>query len=291
MQHIKGTPLSKKHFLILIFLLGGFAISLFFQISKLSFWEKEKAVFFNLPGESIFVIGKNGEKILIDTGEGIKTAERLLEIFPFWERNLDALFLTHFDSDHLGGAEKILDTFSVKVIFTSGAMKNTRLTQSFLERVEEKKIPFFPLDSQKDVRVGDLIFDTLSPQNPAFGKIDTKNEVMLSGRLFSYDFSLLLTGDMEKKTEKEILFSPQKIKSNVLKVAHHGSKTSSSEEFLSAGNFQNAILVTAEKNPFGHPHKEVLERLLKEDISFFQTGKTGEIVLLFPQNSFSFSSL
>ena len=102
---------------------------------------------------------------------------------------------------------------------------------------------------------------------------------MLSGRIVIEGKSFLLTGDMDKSLENNILFSPQKIKSDVLKVAHHGSKTSSSDLFLKAGNFKKAIIIAAEKNRFGHPHSEVLDRLIQNNIPFFQTGKTGEIMI------------
>ena len=276
-------PFSQKTFwvsVVILLFLGG---ALLFQEYKLLFFDTTQVVFFDLPGESMLIIGKNGEKILIDTGEGKQTAEHLLSIFPFWARTIDGLFLTHFDADHLGGAESILRHFEVGAIFVNGSIPSSNMAQKTLQIVQEKNIPLLSLNAERDIKIGSLTVDIAFPRTSAIAKEASGNVFSLAGRLsLDTHTTLFFTGDIEKPAEKIILFSPQKIKSNILKVAHHGSKTSSTGDFLRAGAFQQAVIVAQEKNQYGFPHSEVISRFSQLHIPVFQTGKQGDISLSLP---------
>jgi len=257
------------------------AAGFFWQIQKINFFASPKIVFLDAPGESFLIVGKNGEKILVDTGKNKKTAAELLKKLPFFSRKIDAMILTHLDADHIGGAPEILKKIKVGAILTTGIFKNSAAASEVFQTAAAKKIPIFFIYKNRDAKIGKVLFDTAFPENPAVARRADKNHFMLAGRLVVGEKSIFLTGDIEKQTEKKIVFSDQKTKSDFLKVAHHGSKTSSSNLFLDAGHFQTAIIDVDAKNPFGFPHAAVLRRFSARKIPVFQTGKIGEIIFDF----------
>ena len=153
--------------------------------------------------------------------------------------------------------------------------------QEFLKTANEENVNIILLEAGDKIQIeNNLYLDVLWPNSKYYISENPLNNNSLVCKLKYKDFSMLFTGDIEEIAEKEILkLYKDRLKANVLKVAHHGSKTSTSKEFLKAMSPQIALIGVGENNKFGHPHELTLERLNDIGCKIFRTDENGEIVL------------
>lgn len=192
---------------------------------------------------------------------------------------IDYIFISHFDTDHCNGFLEVMKNMSIR---------NVVITRQAYLSEEYKNI--MNLVNQKEINVlvckkGDVIkVDNITKVEILYANDDSKdlNNGSMVCKFVSKNFSMLFTGDIEQQTENEMVKAyrgTNKLQSTVLKVAHHGSKTSSTQEFLNLVKPELALIGVGEKNTFGHPHKEILERLNKIGAKIYRTDKMGEIVM------------
>ena len=153
--------------------------------------------------------------------------------------------------------------------------------QEFLKTANEENVNIILVEAGDKIQIeNNLYLDVLWPNSKYYISENPLNNNSLVFKLKYKDFSMLFTGDIEEIAEKEILkLYKDRLKANVLKVAHHGSKTSTSKEFLKAVSPQIALIGVGENNKFGHPHELTLERLNDIGCKIFRTDENGEIVL------------
>ncbi len=233
-------------------------------------------------GDSTLIITPQQKSILIDGGgspdKDYDIGKNILVPYLL-DRGvctIDYLMVSHFDNDHSGGLMYLLKTLKVKNIFISKQPKVSEEYKKFLNVANEKHI------SIKIVQQGDVIHIEKDLKiyilYPSYNlEFDDLNNNSIVAKLKYRDFSILFTGDIEKEAESEILerYSKSVLKSTVLKVAHHGSKTSSIQEFIDLVNPKIALIGVGKNNNFGHPNEQVLERLNNSKI--FRTDECGEI--------------
>jgi len=217
-------------------------------------------------GDSIF-IEANNKQILIDGGPDDSVIARLEEHMPFWDRTIDLIVLTHPDKDHLYGLVEVLKKYKVKNILHTGVKSDALLNQEWMELIQEENI--WIAEDNLNIKISDSQFlDVIYPFESLENKeVKNINETSIVIMLNSFDQKILLTGDITKKIEGVL----ENIDADVLKVAHHGSKTSTSEEFLEAVTPDLAVISVAEYNPYNHPAPEVLARLEESGILVLQT--------------------
>ena len=214
-------------------------------------------------GDSI-LIQKQNQQILIDGGPGSEEViDELGSKMPFWDRTIELLVLTHPDSDHITGLIEVLQRYKVKKILTSGQEHDSALYREWSRLIEEKGIERIVARVGQEVVMSDGIsLEVLHPNGTLVegGTIDlNSNSVVLR---LEYDrFSLLLTGDIGIAAEKLLLEQNCGLRSMILKVAHHGSDTSTSPEFLAQVKPMFAVISSGVDNKFGHPKEEVVDRL------------------------------
>ena len=176
---------------------------------------------------------------------------------------LDYVIVSHFDEDHVGGILSVLEQLEVKQVIINKQIQDSDNYQKFINLVKEKKI------TVKLVKKGDRIsiekniyFDILWPTDEQITENLLNNNSIVC-KLNYYNFSMLFTGDIEKIAEEKILqmVNNKLLKSDILKVGHHGSKGSSIERFVEAVNPKIALIGVGENNKFGHPNNEVIKRL------------------------------
>ena len=221
-------------------------------------------------GDSCFIITPEQKTILIDGGGNISNTfdvgkETLIPyLLDKGYTKLDYVFISHFDQDHVGGILSILQELKVGQVFISKQGEKSENYETFLELVNEKKINVQEVKAGDKVTIGDITFHVLWPIEKQIEENILNNNAMVM-KLQYRSFSMLFTGDIEEIAEKKILHIYKNdldiLQSCVLKVAHHGSKSSSTEEFLKAVNGEVAIIGVGENNMFGHPSNVVLERL------------------------------
>lgn len=254
-------------------------------------------VFCDVGQGDAILITKGTTQILVDAGPNQKVLGCLSNHLPFWDRTIEVVIATHPDSDHLGGLPDVIKGYSVTQLISHSLINNTAIFWAFREQVLEKNIPVYSPKAGDKIQLGEIIFEVLFPQEKLGDKLvwqketdtqvlgayaypDNTNEASIT-TLFSYgDFDILLPGDISSQ-EEEVISTETDIDKDieVLKVAHHGSKYSSSEEFLERIDPKLAV-ISVGKNSWGHPTKEVLERLSQQAIKLLRTDLDGEIELV-----------
>ncbi len=239
-------------------------------------------------GDCTFITTPQNKTILIDGGGSMSEeydvgkSTLLPYILDRGYTKLDYVFISHFDQDHVGGILTILEELRVGQVYVSKQEQDSENYQKFLKIVEDKKIKVKVLKQGECLKIeNNLYFDILWPIEEQIQENILNNNAMVM-KLRYGKFSMLFTGDIEDVAEKKILdFYEEKgediLKSDVLKVAHHGSKTSTTQSFFEKVNPEICLIGVGKNNMFGHPTVEVLERISGTKI--YRTDEDGEIVL------------
>lgn len=241
-----------------------------------------EVVFFNVgQGDAIFIETPQKHQILIDGGPDSKILEKLAKEMPFYDRSLDLVILTHPEADHMSGLIEVLKRYHIEYVLWTGITRDIPEYKEWQKVVREEKANVIIAQAGQRVRIArDIYLDIAHPFEALEGKVaKNSNDTSVVARLTFKKNSFLFTGDISEKVEEDLAASDFQIKSNVLKVAHHGSKTSSSDYFL-----ENALpdiaVIQVGKNSYGHPTEEVLSRLRKFGIKIFRTDKDGDINII-----------
>lgn len=232
-------------------------------------------------GDSILIRTPH-QAVLVDTGD-IDTKDKLVSyIKNAGITTLDKVVITHSHADHLGGMSAIIAGIPIKQIYDSGFSSTTKMYRQYLSEVQKKKIPFATLQAGGEVDLGDGIsLKVLAPDKPYINGSDSdinNNSIVL--KLTYGSFSMLLTGDAEQESEERMgkRFGSQ-LKSQVLKSGHHGSRTSSSPEFLKAVNPEAVVISVGKNNEYHHPHPSVMKRYQDKKLKIYRTDEQGTITV------------
>lgn len=246
-----------------------------------------KIEFFDVgQGDAEFIETPDKKQILIDGGPDMSILEKLGRAMPFYDRYIDLMILTHPEADHISGLIEVLKRYNVGAVITTGVVRDTEEYNQWINLLKEKNVPIFIAESGGIIDLGNGInFNILYPlENLAGRKISNSNNTSIVGKLIFGEFETLFTGDIEKSAENKLISMDADLNADILKIAHHGSKTSSTEGFLKAVNALVAVIGVGKNNRYGHPHQEVLERL--ENLEILQTGKDGDIKVFSNGSSF-----
>ncbi len=243
---------------ILFFLVIFFG---YFYLNKNILSEKIHVIFFQINrGDANYIKTPHGKEILIDGGQDLSLLSSLEKYRPFYDRHIDLLIITHPDSDHYYGFLEVIKRFSVDNILLTGAKKEDPLYQEIFLLAEEKNIQLLFVDKNRDFFVDGVVFNILFPFESLLGTEKNGNDGSLVIQMEYKGKKILFTGDIEKEEEEKMILNGVDLKSDILKVPHHGSKSSSSEIFLHAVSPEIAVFTVGLKNTFGHPHQEVVDR-------------------------------
>lgn len=273
----------KKYYAVLIIVI--MFVANFFIWSAVA--EGERAGFLTVAflnvgvGDAVYIEAPNGNTMLIDGGPDRSVIRELSKLMPFYERSIDVVLATHPDKDHIGGLIDVLRNYDVKNIVTSGATSTTDTDSVFKEAIrDEEKLGAENVIARRGTIVElspEVFFSILYPIS--VHPKDPTNDTSIIGILYYGNESFMLTGDAPQKVEKYLVATDGKnLKATVLKLGHHGSKTSSSESFLGNVSPEYAVISTAKKNRYGHPHKEIIDLLKKYNIPTLATYDTGTII-------------
>ncbi len=241
--------------------------------------------FFDIgQGDAVFIEVPGGNQVLIDGGPSERILSKLGRAMPFWDRSLDLLILTHPHADHLDGLFEVLKKYEVGMVLESGANHSLAEYKEWQEMLIKKNIhTVYARAGQKIVLGGGAELDVYYPFRNFTGEsLKNQHDANVVARLKYGKNSVLLTGDAEKSAEYRLLWEAPKnpffvLRSDVLKVGHHGSKTSSSGDFLKTVSPRWAVISVGDKNRYGHPHQEVLDRLSAVVSKIFRTDIDGDI--------------
>jgi len=239
-----------------------------------------KVTFLNVgQGDAIFIESPTGNQILIDGGPNKKILEALGGAMPFYDRSIDAVLATHPDLDHIGGLPEVLNSYKVKEYFDNGVKSETDASKELAKDISDKKITHSLLKRGELMDLGGGVFiEILFPFDVPDPKSKDTNEYSIVAKVYYGNTSFLLTGDAPIATEKLLVaYDGKRLASDVLKVAHHGSKNSLSDAFLSAVSPKFSVISVGKDNRYGHPNQEVLDFLGKINTKILETFISGNI--------------
>lgn len=244
-------------------------------------------------GDAIAIHTKNNKHFLIDGGE--KDAQRVLIPYLHFKgiSSLDAIFLTHPDKDHLFGLLGILEQIKVKKIFVSVEDDGRdEIYHQFITKAKYLDIPCYLLKQGDAITFEDIIINCLYPKSneTEIGE-EGWNKISMVLRVIHKDVSFLLTGDIEEEQESNIVNFYKPIQVDFLKAPHHGSKTSSTEEFLNWCRPKNVFISCGKNNRYGHPHEEILDRYTHHGISVLTTAESGAIIIESNGNDYKINTM
>lgn len=226
-------------------------------------------------GDAIFIQTPNGNQVLVDAGPGSKVLGELSKVMPFYDRSLDLLIATHPDADHIGGFLEIFKTYRSGLVMEPGVDSESAFYREFERLLGKNNIKkILARRGMKVILDNNIYLLVLFPDRDVFG-LDT-NDASIVAKLVYGKTSFLLTGDSPQKIENYLVFLGG-LKSDVLKVGHHGSRTSTGQEFLQAVKPAYAVISAGQDNRYGHPHKEVLDILEKFKVKILRTDQQGTI--------------
>ena len=263
-------------------------------------------------GQGDAVLIQTGAKnILIDTGDdkyyedgkkGKENTQLLTELQKLKIDHIDTLVMTHAHADHIGKADKVIAQYGVKELVYNGIPSTSKYFINALKAAKANGT------QQVKVKAGDVLdfgngvsFEIVSPSQSlidedtaaikAKKKVDVNNESVV-GRLTFGNFAMLFTGDAEGPVEKEMVASyGKKLKCQVLKAGHHGSKTSSTAEFLKLVQPESVVMSLGVNNQYGHPHEALLNRLQKQGVkNIYRTDANGTITIVSDGSSYSITT-
>ena len=240
-------------------------------------------------GDSTLIVTPNHKTILIDGGGtefesdfDIGKQTLLPEILGQGITKIDYLLISHFDSDHVGGLLTVLESLKVKNAIISRQIKESENYKKFLKIVKDKKINVMIVKKDDEICIEkNLKIDVLWPQREQITDNVLNNNSIVAKVIYN-NFSILFTGDIEKVAEENIIREykdTNSLTSNIIKIAHHGSKTSSTEGFLNLVNPKIALIGVGRDNKFGHPNEETIQRLKNMKVKIYRTDEMGEITI------------
>lgn len=243
------------------------------------------------------LIQYKGKNMLIDTGDVDSRDELVQELKNRNVKTLDIVLITHPHGDHMGGMAALFKAFSIKQIYDNGQAANTAMYRNYLKNIKAKQIPYKTLKKGDTITLGDDVkFEVLSPDKP-FTKENTQgvsesgltNDNSIVCKMTYGKFTMLFTGDAQKEVEDVLLqnYKGDALKADVLKVGHHGSKTSSSQAFVKAVSPHMATISCGVNNQYKFPHKPTMDTLEKYQVDVYRTDKNGTITITSDGSSYS----
>lgn len=250
--------------LFLLFFLFGIFLSKIPQDLKIYFVDVGQ-------GDSTFIVTPNKKTILIDGGGSLSKdfdvgkSTLIPYLLDRGFTQIDQIYISHFDQDHCQGLFTVMKELKVKNVIIGRQFESCDNYEEFRRIVKEKKIKVHVVEAGQRIQIEkDLYFDILWPSSSSAISENSINNNSLVCKMVYKDLSVLFTGDIEAIAEKAILQKYKNTKvlqATILKVAHHGSKSSSIQEFLNTIKPKVALIGVGEKNTFGHPNSGVLERI------------------------------
>lgn len=232
-------------------------------------------------GDSILITSPSGYQLLIDGGPNQNVLTQLRSVMATGDTTIDMVMLTHPDADHIFGLVDVLRDYQVTTIIMPTVSKDTGVYRAFVEAVEAEKSEVIFAEQQRLIELPDNVHVQLVHPTPeTYQAGEPANDASIVARLDYGERSFLFTGDIESEIERRLIATyPDLLDVDVLKVPHHGSKTSSTVAFLEAVSPDIAVIQVGRDNKYHHPSPLVLDRYIKEHVRVFRTDLLGLVRL------------
>jgi len=232
-------------------------------------------------GDAIFILSPDGTTVILDGGDTDTGVLQYLQSNGV--QHIDLMIASHPHSDHIGGLVQVLRALPVRKVITNGQMHTTSIYERFLDAIVAAKAEYVEVQRGNIITEGNLVFDVLHPASNIGNNLNNNSLVL---RLAWGNTSFLFAGDAEKEAEASMLASGLTIGSDILKIAHHGSQSSSSPAFLAQVKPKVAIYSAGRSNQYGNPQPETLAALASIGAQVYGTDENGTIIVISDGNEY-----
>lgn len=227
-------------------------------------------------GDSI-LIQVNDKNLLIDAGPESNKDSLLQYLKSKNIKKLNYVVATHPHEDHIGGMDDIIKAFDIDKFYSPKVQNTTKTYSNMIKALNDKNLKLTVVRPELTIDLGKgVTAEFLAPNKDEYKDLNDYSAVL---KVTYKTNSFLFTGDAEALSEKEILSKGYNVKSDVLKLGHHGSSSSTSNDFLNKVSPSIVVASLAKGNDYGHPHKETLKKIKDRNLKFYRTDETGTIVL------------
>lgn len=229
-------------------------------------------------GDAILIQSPQGVTMLIDAGDNSEEDHMVQYLQDKGIQRLDYVIGTHPHADHIGGLDKVILKFDIGEIYMPKVSHTTKTFKDVLLAIKQKGYKVQTAKAGVILDLGeDIGVQMLAPVSDSYENLNNHSAVI---RLSYGETSFLFTGDAEKTSEYEMIEGRYPLQSTVLKVGHHGSNTSTTDEFLEAVAPSFGVIFSATDNSYGHPHKEIIKRLEEANVTYYDTQIHGTITAI-----------
>jgi competence protein ComEC len=225
-------------------------------------------------GDAFLLQTVDKKYVLIDGGPSSNLIDVMADYMPFWQNRLDLVIATHGDSDHIGGLVELSERYDIEAFIYNGESKNTLIFEELMKNISFDGVDISIAQSGEEIRVGCCMeIDILWPGSI---NIEDSNDRSVSIIAKYQDFEIYMAGDLGYKYEEKIT-NNLGVDIEVMKLSHHGSRTSTSTKVVDNIRPQITLISAGKDNKFGHPHREVLDLLDKNNIIQYRTDIQGTV--------------
>lgn len=236
-----------------------------------------KVHFINVgQGDATYIKMPNGEDVLIDGGRQGQGDEIVAYLKKQKVDDIEIMIATHPDADHLGGLDEVLKAYKVESVYAPKVAHTTQAYKDFLQAVKNEKLTIKTTKAGVNLTIKGVTAKFVGPVKE-YAKSDLNNWSAVLHVTYNKN-KFLFTGDAEKASETDMVKAKQTLQADVIKVGHHGAKTSSNADFLKVVKPTYAV-ISVGKNSYGHPTKEVLDRFKSQKTTVYRTDKNGNVVI------------
>jgi len=278
---MEETTLRMRLLILIVLGLGALAVWIIPEELSPSQDDSLRVHFLDVgQGDATFIETPSGVQVLIDGGKGSAVLRELSSVMGYWDRSIDMVIGTHPDLDHIGGLSDVFKNYEVGVILMTENKGESDAAKLYFELAHKEEAEIinarrgqeFALDASTTLRV-------LFPETNPEAMESNASSIVL--QLQYGDTTFLFTGDSPKSIEEYlVLVEGEALQSNVLKVGHHGSRTSTSELFLNEVRPEFAVISAGKDNNYGHPHVEVTDLLFNTRVTTLETAHEGTVTIL-----------
>lgn len=226
-------------------------------------------------GDSILIQTPSNKNILIDGGPPEAGKKVVSYLKDHNINNIDLLIATHPDIDHIGGLLHVMQKIKVNQLIDSGKFYTTRTYTKYINQIHQQKIPMITVKQNERIHIDPLLH--IQVLN-AYERKKNNNQSSIVLKVQFNDISFLFMSDVENKQEKKMI-EKYDLQADFVKIAHHGSRTSSSLPFLQAVNPEVALITYSKENDYGHPVSQVIKNLDRLNTMIYSTAVYGDIMI------------